>query len=254
MRGIQAVAVNVVREFFRRKDYYVILVLTIVIVMLSSGYRFMGIAGATRYMRDLALSLIWIFVLIITVVSSARQLPSEIESRTIYPLLAKPISRLGFLMGKFLGASLASILGLTFFYAFFIVISVGQEAPWILILQSYYLQLLSVILVSSMVILFSTFLTYGANVTLAFLLYFFIKMFGAGLREMGGRAGAFPSLLCKAIYYLLPHFEFYDIKTRVVHLWPPVPAEVVAVLTVYTLCYAAVFIFLAWVVFRRKVL
>ncbi|MDP8248907.1 MAG: hypothetical protein P9M00_12265 [Candidatus Tritonobacter lacicola] len=254
MKGVWAVAVNVVREFFRRKDYYVILALTVVIVLLSSGYRFMGIAGATRYMRDLSLSLIWLFVLIITVVSAGRQLPCEIEKRTIYPLLAKPISRLGFIMGKFLGASLASIFGLTIFYAFFTVISAGQGTGWILILQSYYLQLLSVLLVASMVIFFSTFLTYGANVTLSFLVYFFIKLLGARLHDMAEQMAALPSFLCSALYFILPHFEFYDIKTRVIHMWPPVPAPAVTVLTVYTACYVAAFVLLAWIVFRRKVL
>ena len=60
-----------------------------------------------RYLKDVCLLLIWISSLVIAITTTARQIPAERESRTIFPLLAKPVRRGELIVGKFLGCWLA---------------------------------------------------------------------------------------------------------------------------------------------------
>src|SRR3569833_2622957 len=80
-----------------------------------------------QFIKENCLRLIWIATLIIAVTTAARQIPADRESRTIFPLLAKPIARWQVLIGKFLGCWLATGFALLVFYVFFALVSASRE-------------------------------------------------------------------------------------------------------------------------------
>ncbi len=55
-----------------------------------------------------------------------------------------------------------------------------------------------------------------------------------------------------AVYYAMPHLEFYDLRDLIIHDWPPVKWSIVGFVTLYGAAYAAVFLGLACLLFRRK--
>src|SRR5205814_3675166 len=130
MNNALAVASVVVKELYRRKDFYVLFVLTAVITLLMGSLNFFNDDKIVRYLKEICLLLIWVSLLAIAVGTSARQIPAERENRTIFPLLAKPITRGQFVAGKFLGCWLACGVALTMFYGFFGVISASREHHW----------------------------------------------------------------------------------------------------------------------------
>src|SRR5690348_7178919 len=103
MNTIFAVAGVVIKEMYRRKDFYVLLMLVVVITALMGSVNFFNDDAIVRYLKEVCINLIWISSLVIAVTTMARQIPFEKEQRTIFPLLAKPISRAQLLAGKFLG-------------------------------------------------------------------------------------------------------------------------------------------------------
>src|SRR5258708_2646669 len=127
MFKIFAIASVVVKELYRRKDFYVLFVLTALITVLLGSMSFFDDKHLVRYVKEICLLLIWISGLVIAVITAARQLPAERENRTIFPLLAKPVTRAHLLAGKFLGCWLATGLALALFYLFFSVISGTRE-------------------------------------------------------------------------------------------------------------------------------
>src|ERR1043166_8846689 len=133
VRNISAVAGLVVLEMVRRKDIYVLFFLTAVITLLLGAVDLFGDAGIARYLKEVCLLLIWISSLVIAVATAARQLPAEKESRTIFPLLAKPITRGHVMLGKFFGCWTACGLALALFYIFFSVVSGTREHSWPLV-------------------------------------------------------------------------------------------------------------------------
>ena len=80
--------------------------------------------------RKFALLLIWISAVVIAISTRPRQIPAERESRTIFPLLAKPVTRTQVLLGKFSGCWLACGLALIVFYLFFGIVSGAREHHW----------------------------------------------------------------------------------------------------------------------------
>src|SRR5436190_9911838 len=99
----RAIAGLVVKELFRRKDFYVLFILTALITLILGSVNFFNEAHVVRYLKEICLFLIWTSSLVIAITTTARQIPVERESRTIFPLLAKPVTRAHVVLGKFLG-------------------------------------------------------------------------------------------------------------------------------------------------------
>src|SRR3954469_17879849 len=121
MNSPLAIAPVVIKESYRRKDFYVLFVLTAVLTIALGSVNFFNDHSIVRYLKEVCLLFIWLSALVIAVTTAARQIPAERENRTIFPLLAKPVSRWDVLFGKFLGCWIASIFALIVFYTFFAV-------------------------------------------------------------------------------------------------------------------------------------
>jgi ABC-type transport system involved in multi-copper enzyme maturation permease subunit len=133
VNNIWAVATVVIKELYRRKDFYVLFILTAVLTLLAGSVNFFNDDRIVRYVKEICLLLIWIASLVVAITMAARHIPMERESRTIFPLLAKPITRTEVLLGKFLGCWLACWLALALFYLFFGVICLTREKEWLIL-------------------------------------------------------------------------------------------------------------------------
>ena len=132
MNNVLAISGIVIKELYRRKDFYVLFVLTALITLLLGSVSFFNDTKIVRYLKEVCLLLIWISSLVIAIGTAARQIPAERENRTIFPLLAKPVTRGQFILGKFLGCWLACGVALLVFYVFFGVVSESRgrgDAP-----------------------------------------------------------------------------------------------------------------------------
>src|ERR1700757_513637 len=90
---IFAIACVVIKEMYRRKDFYVLLILIVVITALLGSVRFLNDDKIIRYLKEVCRMLVWIASLVIAIGARALQMPAEKEHRTIFPLLAKPVAR-----------------------------------------------------------------------------------------------------------------------------------------------------------------
>src|ERR1041385_1479819 len=130
MNRVLAISSVVIKELCRRKDFYVLFVLTALITIVVGLVNFFNEPAIVRYLKDICLLLIWISSLVIAITTTARQLPAERENRTIFPLLAKPVTRGELIAGKFLGCWLACRFTLLVFYLFFEFVSGLREHSW----------------------------------------------------------------------------------------------------------------------------
>ena len=93
MKNIFAVSGIVIKELYRRKDFYVLFVLTGVITLLMGSVNFFNDEKIVRYLKEICLLLIWISALVVAIGTTARQIPAERENRTIFPLLLFSLMR-----------------------------------------------------------------------------------------------------------------------------------------------------------------
>jgi ABC-type transport system involved in multi-copper enzyme maturation permease subunit len=255
MNTIFALAGVVLKELCRRKDFYVLFVLTAVITLAAGSARFFGDPNIVRYIKDLCLFMIWVSALIITIATAARQIPEERESRTIFPLLAKPVTRGQVILGKFWGCWLASGIVLVVFYIFFGIISGVREQAWPVAeyLQALLLQWFMLGIVTALVLLGSlVFSTPSANITICFIVIAGILFLGPHLNTIALRQAEPLRSLIYTVYFLIPHLELFDFRERLVGSWGLVSWLDCGLAALYAAAYTAFFLVLAWLGFRRK--
>lgn len=259
MNKIFAVAGVVIKELYRRKDFYVLFILTVLITLLMASIDFFQDIQVIRFVKEICLVLIWLATLVIAITTSARQMPSERENRTIFPLLAKPISRWQVLAGKFAGCWLASGIALVVFYIFFALISASHEhtLPLGAYVQTAWLHWQMLGIVIALTLLGSVVLSLAANVTIIFIVSIGILFMGGYLHLVAARMAEPSASILTVLYYLIPHLELFDMRDLIVHGWTgaDLPAWIdVLWATAYGLAYMAFFLLLACLVFRRKAL
>lgn len=250
-----AIASVVVKELYRRKDFYVLFVLTALITLLMGSVSFFDDRSIVRYLKEICLLLIWVSALVIAIMTAARQLPSERENRTIFPLLAKPVTRAHLIAGKFFGCWAATGLALLVFYVFFSVISGAKEQAWPMAgyFQALWMHWTMLGIVIALTILGSiVFSAPSANATIVFVVAVAILFVGRHLNKVAMGLPEPANSLVYSVYFLIPHLEFFDLRDLVIHSSGMAPWSACLLATLYGVAYSGLFLVAAWLAFRRK--
>jgi ABC-type transport system involved in multi-copper enzyme maturation permease subunit len=255
MNTIFALAGVVIKELYRRKDFYVLFVLTALITLAAGSVNFFHDAKIVRYVKDVCMLLIWVSSLLIAIVTTARQIPAERENRTIFPLLAKPVSRAQVLLGKFLGCWLATGIALLVFYAFFGVITGSREhqLPVLSYFQALWLQWMMLAIVIAMVLLGSIyFAAPSSTTTICFIVVVGILGIGGHLDSIALQQPQPFQFILYLVYFLIPHLEWFDLRDFVVYNLGVVNWLAVTLASLFAAAWAGIFLLFAWLGFRRK--
>ena len=253
--NVFAIAGIVIKEMYRRKDFYVLLALVVVITLLMASVSFFHEDSIVRLLKESCLLLIWISSLVIAITTTARQIPAERESRTIFPLLAKPVGRGEYIVGKFLGCWLACGLCLLVFYFFFGLVSASREHAWpqVAVYQAIWMHWICLAVVIAMVLLGSVIFTApSSNATISFIVVVGILFAGGHLNEVAISLGGLRGTVVYVLYYLIPHLEWFDVRDYIIHDWGRIEWLAWGGATMYGLLYSALFLSCAWAIFRRK--
>jgi Cu-processing system permease protein len=255
MNTISALAGVVIKELYRRKDFYVLFVLTALITVATGMVNFFHDPKIVRYIKDICLLLIWVSALLIAIVTTARQIPAEQESRTIFPLLAKPVTRWQVILGKFFGCWLATGIALIVFYLFFGVITGSREQNWhwLVYLQALWLQwaMLAIVIALS---LLGSILTAApsSTITICFITVAGILLVGGHLNTVALHQAQPLQTIFYTIYFLIPHLEWFDIRDRVTYNMGLVEGLDCLLATLYAAAYTGLFLLLTWLGYRHK--
>ena len=254
LRQLKALAFLSVLELYRRKDLIVVFILGVVILLPLSFFTPFGLSGASRYVNEMALLLVWLFSLVIGLGVSVRLFPPEFESRTIYPMLAKPVGRGTIVVGKYLGALAASVSALAFFYLAYGVLAGVRHGVWfpVILVQAFVLHIGFLVVVTALGLTGSLFLTPSANLTLSGLLIVGMLFFGQRLPALAAVQPVPGKWALTLLHWFAPHVEFFDLRQRVVHEWPALGWGVCAAVSAYAAVYASACLALASRVFRKK--
>jgi ABC-type transport system involved in multi-copper enzyme maturation permease subunit len=255
LNNVSAIGDVVIKELLRRKDFYVLFVMTALITLVMGSASFFNEANVVRYLRELCLLLIWISSLVIAITTAARQIPFERENRTLFPLLAKPVTRAQVVLGKFWGCWLANGLVLLVFYAFFVVIGGARDGGWPIVatFQALVLHWFMLGIVIALTVLGSlVFAAPSSNNTITFIIVAGILLLGRHLNKVAlGLEEPWQTVL-SSIYYFIPHVELYDVRDLLVHGWGTIPWLVWLGALGYASVYAALFLLGACQIFKRK--
>lgn len=257
MRNVFAIAKVVLLEMYRRKDFYVLFIVTVLITATMGSVTFFHDPNIVRYLKDVCLFLILASSLFIAIGATARQIPAEKESRTIFPLMAKPVSRAEILTGKFLGCWLACGAALLIFYVFFACVVAAHEhsLPLANYFQAATLHWAMLAVVVAMTLLGSlVFTAVSSNITITFIAVVFILLVGRHLHKVALHMNEAFGVAVTGLYFIIPHLELFDVRDLIVHDWPPIPWGYWLIAIVYAAAYSALLLLASWLVFRKRVL
>lgn len=250
-----ALAQATVLESVRRKDLYVALILSILMIGAASLVGRFGVAGLEIFLKSVTLTVINILSVILAVVFAARQLPEEVSRRTIYPLLARPISRTDLILGKFLGSCALAALGLLSFAL------IGWGALTLyglhtgaIFWQYLLLRLFILILLCAVTVMLSVFMTPQATVTIGLLAAVGSQAFSQSALLMDKTLSGGAQLSLRALYFVVPEFNLFDLSAKVSHGWKPISMGAIGLLLLYALLHSAVSLIVAGLRFRRVAL
>lgn len=254
LRPIWALARATVRESLRRKDVWVVVILALLLLMGAGALGFFGADGLQTFIKDLAFTVLGLFSGILAVLASTRVVPEELGNRTIYPLLARPVSRLQFLVGKLLGAVFVAWIGFGLLALMTGVALASFHVKFEPVMAQYVMfKLMGLALVCTVSMTLSLYLTQAAAATLGMVLLFGGSMFSRGLGMAHASSDDWLKPLFKTVDALLPHFSLFDLGGRATYEgWGMVPLGIVGGVTAYFLVYGAGSVSAGWLKFRNQ--
>jgi len=265
MRVIGTIALSVFRESVRDKVLYNLVAFAVLLIGVSYLLSQLTAGQDIKIIKDLGLAAMSLFGLFISVFIGIGLVSKEVEKRSIYALLTKPISRQEFIAGKYLGLVLTLLVNLTIMtIAYYIVLGVVAwvdgawfrphwEAPAVdpALLKAIAMIFLQLAIVTAIALLFSTFSSPMLAAALTFGLYV-VGHFNADLKNFEAVVDSRPlAYLARALYYLLPNLASLDIKSQVVHA-VPISAGYLLLNTVYAGLYVSVLLAAATFIFMRR--
>ena len=255
MKRVGTVALNTFREAVRDRVLYNLVFFALVMMAAAILVGQISIGIEQIVIVSLGLGAISIFGLLISVFIGVGLVSKEMDKRTLYALLAKPLRRWEFILGKFAGLALTltvntAAMAAGLFLALFYVKHSIERADTAVLVAVYFI-LLKLALVVALAMLFSSFTT----PLLAILFTAGLYVAGLFVHEMRGlQAGLLdPALsgLLRRVSYVLPNFENFDVMGAAVH-GRVIPGTLIAENTLYAALYCAIVLSVAIAIFSRR--
>jgi ABC-type transport system involved in multi-copper enzyme maturation permease subunit len=259
------IAINVFRESVRDKVLYNLVVFAIILMGASYLIGQLTAGQDLKIIKDLGLSAISVFGVFIAVFIGIGLVSKEVERRSVYSLLSKPVRRRDIVLGKYAGLTLTLAVNIAImtvgFYAVLTYLGgtetesarMARDAPphdpkLLVAVALIYIQLM---IVTAIALFFSTFSTPILSAALTIGLYV-AGHFSADLRNFDQVVESpVAQGVARGLYYLLPNLAPFDITNQVVH-GQPVPLQYVALNVGYALLYVAALLIGAVMIFSRR--
>lgn len=249
---IAAIAGNTVREAVRSKLLYTLLFFAVVLIGTGVLLSMLSYVERERIVQDVGLAAIRFFGMGIAIFVGVGLIHGEVDRRTIFTILSKPISRAEFLLGKFVGLVATTWLLLAIMSIAFAAVSFAVSAPFdaghVAALGLLAIELMVVVAVAT---LFSAFTT----PMLASLFSVGIYVLGHLTRDLLelARQDALPGLegFATVVYRVLPDLEAFNLSLHAVH-GLAIPAADIWLPVLYGFGYAAALLFAATYLFERR--
>ncbi len=248
---IMAIAANTFKEAIRDRILYLLLAFAILMIGASRLLSLMTVGSEEKIVKDIGLASIALFGVAVAIFVGVGLVFKEIEKRTVYTLVSKPIRRSQFILGKYCGLVLVLAVNLAVMTAVFYLVLIQRGWMDWRLTGAIWLTFIELMLVTAIAILFSSFSTPILS-SLFTVTFFIIGHLSWGLRLMADKVeGVAAKFLCEFFYRVLPNLELLNMRGRAVH-GLELPESQMAFATLYGLSYTAVLLALAVATFRRR--
>jgi len=251
---LSAISFNTFREAVRDRVLYNLILFVLLLVASAPLFGEVSIGLEKIILVNVGLSAISLFGIIIAIFIGIGLVSKEIEKKTLYTILSRPVRRWEFISGKYLGLMMTLIVNAAFmtagFYLALAVISARLGKDDAVLLVGIYFIILEFFVVTAITLLFSSFSTPIFAAIFAFAL-FVIGTFAEDLRNFAALSTGLTKWLATAAVYLVPNFASLNVISQVAHA-QPVSGQLILYNTLYALLYSAAATAGAVLIFERR--
>jgi ABC-type transport system involved in multi-copper enzyme maturation permease subunit len=249
---LKAIALNTFKEAVRNKVFYLLVVLGVTTALSSQVISMLTIGDRVKVLKDVGLASIDFFCVLIAVFTGINLVYKEIDKKTLYNIISKPISRSSFILGKFLGVALTLLVALVSMAAIFFLflwLSAGGFDPGILLY--FFLLYLQLLIITSISLVFSAFSTPILSSIFTISLYLIGQLTWTFNEFKYKLVKPLEKIVAYIFYYVLPNLEKFNIKNEVV-IHAKLDYYLIFTAIFYGLGYSAALLLLAILIFNRK--
>lgn len=260
MNAISAIASTTVGEAVRRRVLLIILMIGVLLLSIIPSLGVLSARSETSTMVSTMYAVLRLTSALIAIVLTIYMIPNEIERRTIYTILSKPVQRWQFLLGKYIGAVAALFLMIVLMSIVMIVLYAIFQRPDVArlmdVMKQPFFYFIEMCLLAAVALFFSTFTTPLVNFFLS------IGVWGVGTvlnplyTSIATNSNANPVMqnVAKFIIGFLPNFANYDVKNPIINPGQQIENTTFYTITVigYGLLYIVILLIGAMLIFDRR--
>jgi ABC-type transport system involved in multi-copper enzyme maturation permease subunit len=247
-----AVAANTFRETVRERVLYNLVFFAVVMTLAGILLRPLSIRQDEKILKDIGLASMDIFGVLIAVFIGTGLVSKEIERRSLYPLLAKPLSRGEFYLGKFAGLSFTLLVNLSvMLLGLLLTLGITGRGLDPSLLTAAYPIYLGLLLVVAFAMLFSSTTTSPALASVLTVVLVVVGRYADVIRGMRDVLPGVPQQLVRVMFALVPNFQNFDFKNQVAY-GEAVRADVLGWVTAYAAVWILTVLGLGLASFRSR--
>lgn len=257
IRNLFLIAKTVWIQALRRKDIYVVMILALIFAFWVVVTRIVGIdsAATASFLMSLGLSVSYILAAVVTAGMASRQLPGEFESRSLYPLLAQPVTRGEVFLGKALGVSSLSVGVLLVLVPISYLPTPGDEEQRLAVLaQAVALQAVALCTLTFFAMMLSLFFPAAVSLLLSLAVFFVGATAINYVSLMLGRIASVLGSAAERVFSVIPDFSIFNQIQRFVDAQPAITAPAFAGIVLYGCgLILGMYLFSAYCFARRRI-
>lgn len=253
-KRIGYIALNTFREAVRDRVLYNLIGFALLLVGAAILVGQISIEIEKLVVINLGLTAVSLFGVVIAIFIGIGLVSKEIDKRTLYTVLSRPVRRWEFIIGKFFGLAGTLVVN-TFFMAvgvfgalLYVSHKLNKPDGWVLV--ALFFIILQFVIITALSLLFSSFSSPLLAAVFAFSL-FVIGSFAEDLRGFAAMAKGVTRWLATGVAYIIPNFSALNVISSVAH-GQPVAGQVIFYNTVYALFYAAMALCGAVLIFEHR--
>lgn len=246
------IALNTFREIVRNKFLYIIIFFAFVFILFSISLGQLTIWDDNKIITDFGMSMIEIFWIIWVLFVWSQLLFKEIEWKTIFLILSKPIKRYEFILGKFLGFSATILLIILIQAILYLVVLYFKDIEITkLILFSLFFIFIKLELLLALVFFFSSFMSNMITILVSILFYLTGHSFSLLLDLVNRTKNEIIIKSVETLQLLFPPFEALNIKNYI-GWFSEFSNKFFLYNTWYSIIYLIIILYFTVLIFNRK--
>jgi ABC-type transport system involved in multi-copper enzyme maturation permease subunit len=252
MHRIIAIAENTFKEALRQRILLLLIIFSILLIVISIFLEPFAIGESPKILRDIGLAVAPLFGVFVVIIIGSTLVYKDIDKRTIYTVITKPVKRSEIILGKFCGfTALIAILLCAMAIIQQIVIFIYEGVFDFTLLIAVPFSLLEIMVLLGILLLFSSFSSPALSALFG-IIFFIMGHASPDLQAFATHVES-PAVkfLAHIVYYILPNLENFNFRLELVHKLP-LYGDQLFFSVCYGLIYTIFLLYIAIIIFERR--